>query len=278
MSLPHGRVLDTPCHQRLCAAIFQTDHLPYMATPSSGGLLENVKTIVYALLIALGIRTVAFEPFNIPSGSMIPTLLVGDYLFVSKYSYGYSRFSLPLSPNLFSGRILGRLPERGDVAVFRLPSNTSVDYIKRIVGLPGDRIQVRAGQLYINGAQVPRTRLGVFTAVDENGSSEVDALYSEVLPNGRTHQLLKRGDEGRQNNTEEFRVPDGYVFAMGDNRDNSADSRFSAGERGVGYLPVENLVGRAEFIFFSIDATAPWWQVWQWPFEVRWSRLLHGIS
>ncbi|HEY0206446.1 MAG TPA: signal peptidase I [Acetobacteraceae bacterium] len=249
-----------------------------MAKKASGGLLENVKTIVYAGLIAVGIRTIAFEPFNIPSGSMIPTLLVGDYLFVSKYSYGYSRFSLPLSPNLFRGRIFGHTPERGDVAVFRLPSDTSVDYIKRIVGLPGDRIQMRAGQLYINGTQVPRTRIGTFTAMDEYNHSEVDALYTELLPNGRSHELLKRGDEGRANNTEEFKVPEGYVFAMGDNRDNSADSRFSASERGVGYMPIENLVGRAEFIFFSVNAEAPWWQVWEWPFEIRWSRLLHGIS
>ena len=250
-----------------------------MAKNNSGGLLENVKTILYAGLIAVGIRTVAFEPFNIPSGSMIPTLLVGDYLFVSKYSYGYSRYSLPLSPNLFSGRIFGHLPERGDVAVFRLPSDTSKDYIKRIIGLPGDRIQVRAGQLFVNGTQVPRTRLGEFTAVDENGRSEMDGLYTEMLPNGRSHELLKRTDDGRQNNTDEFRVPEGNLFAMGDNRDNSADSRFPPdGSGGVGYLPVENLVGRAEFIFFSVDATAPWWQVWQWPFEIRWSRLLHGIS
>src|SRR3954468_4799849 len=130
----------------------------------SGGLLENIKTIVYAGLIAVGIRTVAFEPFNIPSGSMIPTLLVGDYLFVSKYSYGYSRFSMPFSPNLFSGRIFGRLPERGDVVVFKFPKDNSTDYIKRIIGLPGDRVQVREGQLYINGQLAPRRLLGDYVA------------------------------------------------------------------------------------------------------------------
>ena len=127
-----------------------------MAKKASGGLVENIKTIFYAGLIAIGIRTFAFEPFNIPSGSMIPTLLVGDYLFVSKYSYGYSRFSLPLSPPLFSGRIFGRLPTRGDVAVFKLPRDTSTDYIKRIIGLPGDRIQMKEGNLFINGTQVQR--------------------------------------------------------------------------------------------------------------------------
>lgn len=248
-----------------------------MPKKESGSLLENVKTIVYALLIALGIRTVAFEPFNIPSGSMIPTLLIGDYLFVSKYSYGYSRYSLPLSPNLWSGRILGHLPERGDVAVFRLPNDTSKNYIKRIVGLPGDRLQMRAGQLYINGSAVPQTRLGTQVALGSRGLPVEAGLYTEVLPNGRQHQLLKETDKGPANETPVFTVPDGHLFAMGDNRDNSADSRFTGGDA-VGYLPVENLVGRAEFIFFSVDAAAPWWQVWEWPFEIRWSRLLHGIS
>ena len=248
-----------------------------MAKKTSGGLLENVKTIVYAGLIAVGIRTVAFEPFNIPSGSMIPTLLVGDYLFVSKYSYGYSRYSLPFSPDLFNGRILGHAPERGDVVVFRLPRDTSVNYIKRIVGLPGDRVQMRAGQLYINGTQVPRTRLGVFTAVNERGDAREAGRYTEVLPNGRQHELLKQTDQGGANDTPEFKIPEGNVFAMGDNRDDSLDSRFPASV-GVGFVPLENLVGRAEFIFFSVDAAAPWWQIWEWPFEIRWSRLLHGIS
>ena len=248
-----------------------------MAKKASGGLLENVKTIVYAGLIAVGIRTVAFEPFNIPSGSMIPTLLVGDYLFVSKYSYGYSRYSLPFSPDLFNGRILGHAPERGDVVVFRLPRDTSVNYIKRIVGLPGDRVQMRGGQLYINGTQVPRTRLGVFTAVNERGDAREAGRYTEVLPNGRQHELLKQTDQGGANDTPEFKIPEGNVFAMGDNRDDSLDSRFPASV-GVGFVPLENLVGRAEFIFFSVDAVAPWWQVWEWPFEIRWGRLLHGIS
>ncbi|MBV9747619.1 MAG: signal peptidase I [Acetobacteraceae bacterium] len=243
------------------------------AARKSGGLLENVKTIVYAALIAVLIRTVLFEPFNIPSGSMIPTLLVGDYLFVSKYSYGYSRFSFPFSPPLFSGRVLGSLPRRGDVAVFKLPRDTSVDYIKRIIGLPGDRIQMRAGELYINGTQVQREPVGDYTATGDGPPMELKR-YQETLPNGVKHSILKASDDGPLDNTQDYTVPDGYVFAMGDNRDNSLDSRVL---NAVGYIPVENLVGRAEFIFFSVDAEAPWWEVWEWPLEIRWGRLFTGI-
>jgi len=245
-----------------------------MAKRKSGGIVETIKTVVYAMLIAIGIRTVAFEPFNIPSGSMIPTLLVGDYLFVSKYSYGYSRFSLPLSPPLFSGRVFGHPPERGDVAVFKLPRDTSVDYIKRIIGLPGDRIQMIHGQLFINGTQVQRDPIGDYVA-DGDGPKMLLKEYIETLPGGRRHDILKASDDQPLDNTQEYKVPDGYVFAMGDNRDNSLDSRV---QNAVGFIPLENLVGRAEFIFFSVDATAPWWEVWEWPFEIRWSRLFSGIT
>ncbi len=244
-----------------------------MTKRKSGGLLENVKTIVYAGLIAIGIRTFLLEPFNIPSGSMIPTLLVGDYLFVSKWSYGYSRYSFPFSPNLFSGRILGNPPKRGDVVVFKLPRDTSVDYIKRVMGLPGDHIQVREGQLYINGAQVPRQQDGTYTATDE-GAPVQGRLYFETLPNGVKHEIRKLTDEGFANNTPEYTVPPDSVFAMGDNRDNSQDSRY---QDAVGFIPMENLVGRAEFIFLSVDAKYPWWEVWEWPLEIRWNRLFTGI-
>ena len=247
-----------------------------MAKQKSGGWLDNVKTTIYAVLIAIGIRTVAFEPFNIPSGSMIPTLLVGDYLFVSKYSYGYSRYSMPFSPNLFSGRIFGALPKRGDVVVFKNMHDDYADYIKRIVGLPGDHIQVKGGTLYINGQPAVRRSTGTVMAVDENGTSIAEGGYTETIPGGPTHLIAKLGDEGFANNTPEYVVPADNLFAMGDNRDNSLDSRFMEG-RGVGFLPVENLVGRAEFIFFSIDGRAPWWEIWEWPLEIRWSRLLSGI-
>ncbi len=243
-----------------------------LAKRKSSGLVENVKTLVYAGLIAIGVRTVAFEPFNIPSGSMVPTLLVGDYLFVSKFSYGYSRFSLPYSPDLFSGRIFGSLPARGDVAVFKWPRDNATDYIKRIVGLPGDRIQVRGGQLLINGQQVPRVPDGTYSAEGETGK-----LYVETLPNGVSHEILKKFDEGGLNDTQEFLVPAGYVFAMGDNRDNSSDSRVPLEYNGVGFVPLDNLVGRAEFIFFSAAADYPWYEFWRWPQEIRFSRLAQAI-
>jgi signal peptidase I len=241
---------------------------------ASGGWLESFKTILYAGLIAIGIRTVAFEPFNIPSGSMIPTLLVGDYLFVSKYSYGYSRHSMPFSPNLFSGRIAGSLPKRGDVAVFKLPRDNSTDYIKRIIGLPGDRIQVVRGVLQVNGQPVRRELLGPYAA-----EGTIVRQYRETLPAANNslaapHLILEASDDQPFDNTTEFLVPAGHVFAMGDNRDNSLDSRAM---NAVGFIPVENLVGRAEFIFFSVDGSAAWWEVWGWPFAIRWTRIFSAV-
>ena len=240
---------------------------------------EGVKSILSIVLIVFGLRSFVFEPFNIPSGSMIPTLLVGDYLVVSKYSYGFSRYSFPFSPNLFTGRILGRLPARGDVAVFKWPQDNSTDYIKRIVGLPGDHLQVKGGQLFINGTLVPREKLGLRSDEDERGLFTQVQVFTETLPNGVRHlmQVYDSNDRSPANNTPEFVVPDNSVFAMGDNRDNSADSRFPL-PSGVGYVPVDNLVGRAEFIFFSVHGTAPIWEFWEWPGEIRWSRILHGIT
>jgi signal peptidase I len=241
----------------------------------SGGLADNVKTIVWAGLIAVVIRTFLFEPFNIPSGSMIPTLLVGDYLFVEKYSYGYSHYSFPFAPDFFSGRIFGSVPHRGDVMVFRYPRDTSVDYIKRVIGLPGDTVQVTDGQLYINGKEVPRTPEGDYT-VDDGGVPTEARLYQEDLPtpSGHVvhHQILKFTDQGFANNTPVYHVPPGELFVMGDNRDDSADSRF------WGYVPMENLVGKAELIFFSFDGRYPWWEFWMWPVEVRWDRIGHIID
>ncbi len=236
-------------------------------------LVENIKTIVYAGLIALVVRTFLFEPFNIPSGSMLPTLQIGDYLFVSKYSYGYSRYSFPFGWPPFSGRIFKSMPDRGDVAVFKYPPDPSIDYIKRIVGLPGDTVQVRDGLLYINGQLCPRQAEGDYVT-DEDGIHMVLRRYVETLPDGVKHDILKATDQGEMNNTPVYQVPPNRLFAMGDNRDNSADSRFM---NGVGFVPMDNLVGRAEIIFFSFDAEYPWWEVWEWPFEVRWSRILMRV-
>jgi len=243
------------------------------ARRKAGSLTDNIKTFVYAILIALAIRTVAFEPFNIPSGSMIPTLLVGDYLFVSKYSYGYSRYSLPLGIPLISGRIFFTAPERGDVAVFKLPRDNSTDYIKRVIGLPGDRLQMKDGRLYINGEMVKRERIADY--VDPDVRRPV-LQYIETLPNGKRHRVLEsQGDNGTLDNTKEFTVPAGHYFMMGDNRDNSSDSRDPGG--GVGFVPAENLVGRAEFLFFSTDGSARLWELWKWPFAIRYERPFESI-
>lgn len=203
------------------------------------------------------IRTLFVEPFIIPSASMFPTLRVGDYVAVTKYDYGWSRFSMPFSPPLFEGRIWNTVPHRGDVAVFRYTQNTSIDYIKRIIGLPGDHIQMRAGELYLNGRMVPRRELGRYSVQDENRLPQTGIRYLETLPGSAdaphvTHQMLKLTETGDQNNTRQYVVPDGYFFAMGDNRDNSGDSRFQRDNgQDLGYVPMVNLVGKARFVFFS---------------------------
>lgn len=238
----------------------------------SGGLGETVSVIVQALLLALVIRTLLFQPFSIPSGSMRPTLLEGDYLFVTKWSYGYSRYSLPFSPNLFSGRIWGGEPQRGDVAVFKFPPNPSIDYIKRVVGLPGDRIQMRGGQLFINDEAVPRERIGEIDNPDITEVSRPVDVYRETLPNGVSYETLDLTPNGIGDDTREFVVPEGHYFMLGDNRDNSADSRFS-----VGFVPYDHLVGRANIIFFSIAGGASPLEIWKWPGEVRFGRLFDFI-
>ncbi len=239
----------------------------------SGGLGETVSVVVQAVLLALVIRSVLFQPFSIPSGSMRPTLLEGDYLFVTKWAYGYSRHALPFSPNLFSGRIWSGEPERGDVAVFKFPPNPSIDYIKRVIGLPGDRIQVRDGLLRINGAPIRRE---LIDRIDDEDVTErvgpVD-VYRETLPNGVSYRTLDLSKGTPGDDTREFIVPEGHYFMMGDNRDNSTDSRFN-----VGYVPADHLVGRANIIFFSIAGGASPLEVWKWPSLARPSRLFNRVN
>jgi signal peptidase I len=237
---------------------------------------ETARGLFHALLIAVVIRTFLFQPFNIPSGSMEPTLLVGDYLFVSKFSYGFSHYSLPFSPPLFSGRLLASLPHRGDVVVFRLPRDDSVDYIKRIIGLPGDRIQLIDGVLHINGVPVRRDRVVDFAGVNPCGSGAADsrpvrvAQWRETLPNGVSYDALQCASfSGFPDTTGVYIVPPGHYFMMGDNREDSEDSRFPD----VGYVPFDNIIGRAQMIFFSLVRGEAAWEIWRWPWSVRWDRL-----
>jgi signal peptidase I len=229
------------------------------------------KSPIIWTLLAVGvfllfvIRVGLFQPFNIPSGSNMPTLLIGDYLFVSKYSYGYSHYSLPFSPPIFTGRILSRPVDRGDVVVFRLPKDDSTDYVKRVVGLPGDRIQMIGGVLNINGQPVKRERIEDFTS-DEDGAPQPIRQYRETLPNGVTYTTLALMEKGFFDNTQVYTVPPGHYFMMGDNRDNSTDSRMLSA---VGYVPYENIIGKAQIIFFSIRGG----EVSRWPWTVRWHRL-----
>jgi signal peptidase I len=286
------------------------------AKKKEGSLRDTLKTVFWALLIAAVFRSLLFQPFSIPSGSMKPTLLIGDYLFVTKYAYGYSRYSFPFSPDLFEGRVMGELPERGDVVVFKHPEHDAcsagpiestvnflarvfgeagtagsdcIDYVKRVIGLPGDRIELVDGVLRINGELLPTEKIGDFVEPKlprgsppglprcangpvGRGDDCTKELWRETLPGGRQHPMLNISGEvseppwtGRQ---DVYEVPEGHVFVMGDNRDNSVDSRFPS----VGPVPVENLIGRADLVVLSSDG--PFWAVWDW----RWGRFLTIIE
>jgi signal peptidase I len=241
----------------------------------SSSWLEFAKTIFWAVVIAVIFRSFLFEPFSIPSGSMIPTLRVGDYLFVSKYSYGYSRYSFPFALVPFDGRIWRGEPEYGDVVVFRRPGNESVDFIKRLVGKPGDRIAVVDSVLFINGVEVKR-KLTSLDPEDPAGQDQRVMPFTETMPNGVEYTVLERSldnpDSDADNMPEQI-VPTGHYFFMGDNRDRSNDSRID-----VGPVPERNLIGRAEFLFFSHNGRARFWQIWKWPFAIRFSRIGMGID
>jgi len=265
--------------------------------PAKGNnsLGETIRFLVTVGILAVLLRSLLFAPFNIPSESMLPRLLVGDYLFVAKWPYGYSRYSFPLGIVPISGRIPSIAPKRGDVVVFKYPRDTSQDYIKRVIGLPGDIIQMRNGQLILNGQPVPKVRIadfvekaspntqcrGVFGAPNFRVAAPDGSVtchypqYRETLPNGVSYNVIDQVPDSPGDNTATYVVPEGHYFMMGDNRDDSADSRFPVISEGggVGFVPEENLVGRATIVFFSTDGSASWLLPWTWLSAARWNRI-----
>ena len=238
-------------------------------------IIENIKTIIYALIIALIIRSFLFQPFYIPSSSMEPNLLVGDRLFVSKYSYGYSRHSLPFSPNITQKRYFSKNPERGDVVVFKTPADNRTDYIKRLIGLPGDTLQIIEGELYLNSQKIQRNK--VETTFNINcGNRKLDInAFEELLPGGEKY-IAVYNNEGTMQNTDKFIVPDEHYFFMGDNRDCSKDSRFLSS---VGYVTFNNLVGKASMIFFSNDKKkGNFFEFWKWHKSIRIDRIFSKVQ
>jgi len=248
-----------------------TDQKPPLKKPEKDNV---VSTTLLAIVLALAIRTFLFEPFNIPSGSMIPNLLVGDYLFVSKYSYGYSRYSFPLGMGGFDGRIIANAPKRGDVIVFKLPTDTGIDYIKRLVALPGETVQMKQGRLYINDKLIKREKIDDVAYEGQMGVTVNAVSYKETLPDGFTHTIFEETDQGPLDDTEQYTVPKDHYFFMGDNRDNSRDSRVLDL---VGYVPFDNLVGKAQFLFFSSNGSAEIYEPWKWPFAIRYERLFNKV-
>ncbi len=250
---------------------------PAPAVKTEESWWDTTKTVIYAVLLAMVIRTLIFEPFSIPSTSMLPSLLVGDYIIVTKYSYGYSKHSMPYSLPLFNGRVMEKTPERGDVIVFKVPRDNRTDYIKRLIGLPGDQVQVKKGILYVNGKSVSRAKIEDYTADPSPNAPNIRFnQYRETLPDaGIVHSILEISDDGRLDNTPVFKIPEGHYFFMGDNRDNSMDSRV---ESSVGFVPAENLIGKAQYVFFSMKPGTAWWQIWNWPFSIRYDRLVKKIE
>lgn len=240
-------------------------------------VVEIVKTVVYALLIALVLRVFLFQPFTIPSASMEPNLLKGDYIIVSKYSYGYSKHSIPFSPGLFSGRLFARTPSRGDIIVFKLPSDNHTDYIKRLIGLPGDRVQVKAGVVYVNGKTITRLAEGAGDPETCFGGAAAQR-FRETNMVGRSYMTYDCGPLNDLDDTPVFIVPEGHFFFMGDNRDNSSDSRVAPESSGVGFVPAENLVGKARIILLSWNGEASLFKPWTWFLDARPSRFFHVLK
>jgi signal peptidase I len=262
--------------------------------------IEIIKTVAYALAIALVLRVLLFQPFTIPSGSMEPNLLEGDYIIVSKFSYGWSRHSIPFSPKIFEGRIMGKAPRRGDIIVFKLPFDGRTDYIKRLIGMPGDKVQVREGTIYVNGkalSQAPQPP----ALVDRGGFTQQVQRFEETNPEGRKYITQDYEPDSQGDNTRIYTVPENCYFFMGDNRDNSLDSRFApgtspldtgpgyckwdheqdqyiGGDMGVGFVPAENLVGKAQIILLSWNRDAELFKPWTWVLDARPSRFFRVLK
>ncbi|HEY3695072.1 signal peptidase I [Phenylobacterium sp.] len=251
-------------------------------SPEKSGALhevvEIIKTVVYALGIALVLRVLLFQPFTIPSASMVPNLLEGDYVVVSKYSYGWSRHSIPFSPPLFEGRVFAHEPHRGDIIVFKLPRDGKTDYVKRLIGLPGDRIVVRGGVVYLNGSPIPRKPLPPAMIDAGFGYARPVDQYLETLPEGKSFVVNDFGPDNDLDNTSEFVVPEGHYFFMGDNRDNSSDSRVPPAEGGVGYVPAVNLEGKAQMVLLSWDKDASLFKPWTWFTHARPGRFFKPVQ
>ena len=241
---------------------------------SNNSIKELFKTLLIAGSIAIFFRSIFFEPFNIPSGSMIPSLLVGDYLFVSKYSYGYSKYSFPFGVVPITNRIFEKSPKRGDIIVFRKPGDETIDYIKRLVALPNDTVQVKNGVLYINKKMVERTKSNVGVMKNNFGDEKIFTQYKETFDGLNFHEIIEASDQDLFDDTIEFKVPDNHFFFMGDNRDNSRDSRSPE----VGFVPKRNLIGKAQIIFFSHNSSASIFEFWKWHKAIRFSRIGKAIE
>ena len=235
--------------------------------------IDNIKTLFYALIIAVIIRSLFLQPFYIPSSSMEPNLLIGDRLFVTKYSYGYSKHSFPFSPPIFNGRIFEKKPLRGDVVVFKTPADNRTDYIKRIIGLPGDKIRFIDSNIYLNNSEILKSKTSSTKSV-YCGNNKIDIFtFEEKLPNGKKYNAVYLKNFPYQN-SDVFEVPENHYFFLGDNRDCSKDSRFLSS---VGYVHKDNLVGKAQFIFFSLE-NARFLQIWKWPNSIRYERIFQKIQ